>query len=379
MAISSTTITETDSDEPTDDRDRAVETTASGDIKATANGNLFTLPAGDASTTITLGGSTAHLDSQRRASGLHEFDHSLGRTTGEAAINLDLPISRRNQRLQRARQPDAERQCGGRPALRLRHADDAWRGRELVAGRSTEFLCSWTREDGPPTINQLGDPVLVTPDTRIFDFVTGQTVLVTATTGGNPNLQSDMRNVFKLGGELAAVGRIPICDSAPNMSTRRSPTQSQSITVTPTIEAAFPDSFVRDDIGQLVSVDLRPVNFESSERDTLRIGFDFSKPLKSQPAVAGGDRPDARAVSRRCWWRWPSQTNGASTDQTNRPPPGPPPAGGAPPAGGLPRQGEQQDHLRAAYHRQAAAASAGKAAAAVVEAAASLAAAIAVG
>ena len=30
------------------------------------------------------------------------------------------------------------------------------------------------------------------------------------------------------------------------------------------------------------SVDLRPVNFDSARKDTLRLGFDFSKPLKSR-------------------------------------------------------------------------------------------------
>src|SRR6185503_9321254 len=55
----------------------------------------------------------------------------------------------------------------------------------------------------------------------------------------------------------------------------------QNLTVTPTIEQAFPNRFVRNGAGQLVSVDLTPVNFESSENDTLRIGFDFSHPLKS--------------------------------------------------------------------------------------------------
>ena len=46
----------TDRDDPAFPRDRARETTTSGDLTATANGNLFKLPAGDASTTLTLGG-----------------------------------------------------------------------------------------------------------------------------------------------------------------------------------------------------------------------------------------------------------------------------------------------------------------------------------
>ena len=42
---------------------------------------------------------------------------------------------------------------------------------------------------------------------------------------------------------------------------------------------------------QLVSVDLRPVNFDRSQRDTLRLGFDFTKPLKSRrPSQAVADQ-----------------------------------------------------------------------------------------
>src|SRR6185369_9594708 len=61
------------------------------------------------------------------------------------------------------------------------------------------FIASWRREEGPPTINQLGDPIIETPNTRIFDFTTGQTVLATVISGGNPDLQSDRRGVLKLG------------------------------------------------------------------------------------------------------------------------------------------------------------------------------------
>ena len=52
--------------------------------------------------------------------------------------------------------------------------------------------------------------------------------------------------------------------------------------MTQAIEVAFPGRFIRNGAGQLVSIDLRPVNFDSARRDSLRVGFDFSKPLKSR-------------------------------------------------------------------------------------------------
>ena len=57
------TLTKTDRDNAVFPRDRAHETTASADLTATANGTLFKLPAGNASTTLTLEGDTEHLHS----------------------------------------------------------------------------------------------------------------------------------------------------------------------------------------------------------------------------------------------------------------------------------------------------------------------------
>src|SRR5204862_363593 len=92
-----------------------------------------------------------------------------------------------------------------------------------------------------------------------------------------------------------------------------------NISVTPEIEAAFPQRFARDDTGQLVAVDLRPVNFDSARRDTLRVGFDFSKPLTARrPSQAGiaqipqqfgfGGRGARRAAGAARWSRLAAAT-----------------------------------------------------------------------
>ena len=276
-------ITSTDNDAA---RQRARETTASGDAKATANGNLFTLPAGKASSTITLAGSTVHLNSRDRLGDTT----SIGRTTGEAAINIDLPISRRN------RDFSALGNLTVNGNAEVDQLSDFGTLTTLGAGMNwspvdrLSFITSWTREEGPPTVNQLGDPVIDTPGTRIFDFTTGQTVLADVITGGNPNLQADRRNVVKLGANWQPFEKTDLRLRGEYVrQTIARPIAS--LTVTPTIEQAFPGRFVRDNSGRLISADLTPVNFESSERDTLRIGFDFSKPLKShRPSQAVVDQ-----------------------------------------------------------------------------------------
>jgi hypothetical protein len=325
----SQSLTSTLRDDPDLLHDRARENNASGDVTLTANGKLFALPAGDASTTLTLGGNTQHLDSHTfREDGGRST--ALSRTTGQAGINLDLPISRKN------RDFSALGNLTLNANAEVNHLSDAGTLTTIGAGANfspldrLNFITSWTREEGAPTIEQLGDPFLSTPNSRIFDFVTGQTALVTAITGGNPDLLSDKRTVFKVGANWQ-----PLKDT--NLRLRADYVHQtierpiSNITVTPQVEAAFPDRFIRDSSGELVSVDLRPVNFDSSRRDVLRVGFDFTKPLKSRrPSQSVIDQIRAQFAAAR----------GQSGPQgQNAPPPPPPPEGGQSTAGPPPGEG----------------------------------------
>ena len=344
-------VTGTDRDNPDFPHDRVQETTTSADLTATANGNLFKLPAGDASTTVRVGASTVHLDTERDLAGI-EGDNSLGRTSGSAAVSVDLPISRRNR----------DFSALGNLTLNANgevdQLSDFGTLTKIGAGANwspvdrLNLLTSWTREEGPPTINQLGDPVLVTPETRVFDFTTGETVLVTAITGGNPDLDADRRSVFKVGGNWQ-----PIADTDLRLRAeyvhQRIDSPISSLTVSPTLEQAFPERFVRDPSGMLVSVDFRPINFDNSTRDTLRLGFDFSRPLKSRRpsqsvmdqiraqfrAARGGGSPQA-PVPGAGGTTSDGPSAGAPPERgaptgANGPPPGPPPEAGGGREGGF--------------------------------------------
>ena len=273
-------ITETDRDNTAFPVDRSRQTTASGDITATANGTLFKLPAGNAGTTLRVGANTVHLDSTRTRAGVRS-DNNLSRTSGQAAINLDLPISRRNRDFSALGNLTLNANAEVEQLSDFGTLTTIGAGANWSPGDRLNFIASWTREEGAPTISQLGDPILDTPGSRIFDFTTGQTVLVNAITGGNPNLSADRRNVAKFGANWQPWEKTDLRLRAEFV---RSSTDRpiSNITVTPAIEAAFPGRFTRDASGTLTAVDLRPINFDSARRDTLRFGFDFSKPLKSR-------------------------------------------------------------------------------------------------
>lgn len=58
-----------------------------------------------------------------------------------------------------------------------------------------------------PTIQQLNDPTVSTPNTPVFDFATGQTVEITQVTGGDPNLKAEDRHILKLGASWQPLAR----------------------------------------------------------------------------------------------------------------------------------------------------------------------------
>ena len=282
-------LTRTDRNNASFPNDRGHARSASADLEGTINGKLFQLPAGDASTTLTLVGSTEHLDASRTQAGVRTAN-SLSRTTGEAKVNLDLPVSRRN------RDFSALGNLTINANAEVDRLSDVGTRMTIGAGVNfspvdrLNFLASFTREQGAPTINQLGDPVLLTPGARIFDFTTGQTVIVDATTGGNHDLRSNSRNVVKLSANWQPFSKVDLHLRADYVRQNISDAVSD-LTVSPDLEAAFPGRFIRNRSGQLVSVDLRPVNFDSSRRDQVRIGFDFSQPLESRrPSQAAIDQ-----------------------------------------------------------------------------------------
>ena len=316
-------------------RDRSRSTSASGDLDATANGPLFKLPAGDASATFRVGARTLHLDTSRRRDDITS-SNSLGRTQGQASVNFDLPISRRNRDFSALGNLTFNANGEVETLSDFGTLTTVGAGLNWSPVNPVNLIASWTREEGAPSVSQLGDPFLDTAGTRIFDFTNGETVLATVTTGGNADLQADSRNVYKLGANWRPSAKIDLRLRADYVRSRIDRPISSFPGPSEALEDAFPDRFERDRSqcpltdpscrGTLISADLRPVNFDSARRDTLRWGFDFTKPLKSARAVAGADRPVPRHA------RCPRCRDGG-------PPPGAPPPEGAAPDGPRPEGG----------------------------------------
>ena len=264
----------------------ATTTRGFADLDGTLNGSLFSLPAGKADVTIRVSASTEHLDIEQQDFPTPPHG-STARQTGTAAVSLDLPVSHRGKALAALGNMTINgnaqvQELSDFGTLTRLGASANWSPIERL-----NLVGGWDREEDAPSVRQLGDPFVQTPGTRIFDFTDGDVPRVAVVTGGNPDLRTDRRNTFKLSGNWQPLDTLDLrlrADYARVTIDRA----ISDITVSPALEAAFPERFVRDASGNLLSVDLRPVNFDRARRDTLQVGFDFTKPLRSKK-VSNGD------------------------------------------------------------------------------------------
>ena len=261
---------------------RAHSVSNSGELQALANGPLFALPAGDVSTAIRIGAETSDFTSRSARAGLVTTG-DVSRDTLNGRVNIDVPIASRSRAVLGFL---GNLSVNGNVAVN-RLSDfgtlTAY-GYGLNWGpiEGVRVIGSINQQDIAPSAAQLGNPTVVTPNVRVFDFVRGQTVTVTTVTGGNPGLRSSDRRVTRLALNLKPWSSKDLTLIA-NYTKQdvRNPIQGIS-SPTAAFEAAFPDRFIRDDDGNLVRVDRRSINFARSESENIRWGINFSKPIKSK-------------------------------------------------------------------------------------------------
>ncbi|NJR77816.1 TonB-dependent receptor [Sphingomonas corticis] len=306
-------------------------------LNSLASGPLFALPAGDANASIRIGASTSDFSSfSSRASG--EQSASIARDIAGTRINLDLPIARRNVALSAIGNfslngnIEIERLSDFGTLVTLGYGAN-WS--PLVGVR---FLASVTDEENAPGASQLGNPVVLTPGVRVFDYVTGTTATVTTVSGGNPGLEAEERHVTKLGLDLKPWSSREINLIANYVTSRTDGAIAGFPTASAAIETAFPDRFERVN-GTLVRLDSRPINYARTERSELRYGINLSFPLKSAiqkqlEAFRAGTGPNPFAGLRPPGGRQrPATQPDGSAAPGAPPPPGdvPPPSSGEEP------------------------------------------------
>ena len=269
-------------------RDTANSVSQSLEGEVVLNGTAWELPAGGVTTTFKVGGEHQSLDSESLRSGV-ATDRSQSRDLGSLQANFDLPISS----VDRGVLPKIG-DLSANMNLAYQELSDFGGVSALGGGLNwspvarLSLSANYSDEDKAPTIQQLNDPTISTPNTAVFDYSTGQTVQVTQITGGDPNLKAENRRILKLGVNWQPLSATDLRLNLAYTRTEAEDEISSFPAITPDLEAALPERFTRADDGTLTSIDARPLNFASREQQDVQWGFNFSKPFgKANPALAG--------------------------------------------------------------------------------------------
>ncbi|MFN3620945.1 hypothetical protein [Sphingorhabdus sp.] len=151
-----------------------------------------------------------------------------------------------------------------------------------------------------PEAEQIGEAVIVSEGVRFFDVVTGETLDVSQISGGNPDLLPEKVLTRRLSATAMLLPRINLQFNAEYLATKRSNPISSLPPTSIDLIAAFPERFIRDADGRLVTVDARPVNFERRSSEQFRWGINLAAPLyditpSQAPSVRGKSRPRLQA------------------------------------------------------------------------------------
>lgn len=263
------------------DEARSVNSLAQADL--VLSGSLLSLPAGPVSVSVRAGVGMRDFSSRSLRGGT-EQRAELSRDSGAIQANLDLPIASRREK--------GRASLGNLSAnanLEIEQLSDFGALRTFGYGLTwspiaeINLIASTTHEDGAPTVEQLGAPLVVTPNVRTFDFNRREAIDITRVFGGNANLRSDDRRVVKLGVNAKPFPNTDLNLSIDFVKTRINDPIAPFPVATPEIEAAFPERFMRGIDGRLLQIDSRPLNFRRSDEEQIRWGLNFTRPLGPVP------------------------------------------------------------------------------------------------
>lgn len=285
-------------------RDRARSVNAFANANLVLSGSLLKLPAGPLSTTIR-GGVELRDFSSTSLRGSADQQVDLSRDSGAFQINLNMPIFSR-----RSKNAALPGDLSVNANVELERLSDFGTLRTFGYGlnwsisAAFNFIVSATTEQSAPTMEQLGAPLLITPNVRTFDFTRQEVVDTTQISGGNPELRFDDRSVLRIGLNAKPISNTDLTFSVDYVSTRVEHPIASFPIVTPEIEAAFPERFTRDTGGRLVQIDGRPLNFEKADQEQLRWGVSFVRPLgavepwmRTAPVRTFSSEAEARAAA----------------------------------------------------------------------------------
>lgn len=279
---------------PTNPFDTAKSVSSKSSLEGVINGTAWEGPAGSLTSTFKVGFDSQSLDSETLRAG--DFaERSLSRDRTSASGNFNLPIASRDREVLGA--------LGDLSAnLNLAYEDLSDFGglsaysfglNWTTPWEPLNLTATWADEQKAPSMSQLNDPTISTPNVPVYDFAKGQTVNITRIDGGNLNLSEETRRTLKLGVNLTPLKDKDLRFTANYTRTETEGSIAAFPTITPELEAALPERFARDLDGNLLSIDARPLNFQKAEQQEIRWGLNFSTAF-GKPDPAAMARMNAR-------------------------------------------------------------------------------------
>jgi hypothetical protein len=262
----------------------AVSATATTTFQLLLMGQILDLPAGPTHVTASAGWGEDKLKGSSRNFGVFETQSSR-RIEDRGSLSVELPLSSSGQHPFHAL-GDLSVSLG----YGFSDASDAGASHQLSYSlvwtplKWLQLTVGRNESRRPPSLVLKGAPESVTSGVRYFDVLTGQTVDVTAVTGGNPNLVPERGRTDHVGVTLTPPTMITLQIRAEYFAVTNYDALAGLPPTSVAVMAAFPSRFVRDSSGQLTLVDFRPINLDQSRQDRLTWGLDFDAPIGAKAA-----------------------------------------------------------------------------------------------
>ena len=275
------------------DFDESLSDTYTVNALATARGNPIYLPSGDVAVTLRSGYRWNRIESSDTRAFGGDVQLTRGQVFGGA--NISVPLTSRDEDfLDEIGDLTLNLNAG------VEHLSDFGTLQDWTVGLTwgvTENLtvtANHINREVAPTLSQLGAPAIATPNVQLFDIANNESVLATVISGGNPDLPAQSQSDWTMG----LIWELPFIDDA-TVSLDYFDNHSDDVTsglptLTPAIEAAFPDRVTRDITGQLVQLDDRFVTFAERDEKRLQFGLNLSGRIGGNDA-GGGDRSGERS------------------------------------------------------------------------------------
>jgi iron complex outermembrane receptor protein len=254
--------------------------TASGDLYL--NGNLFALPAGAVTAALRTGFAFTGI---RSDSPIAPQTTDRDRSEGNAQANLDFPMTSKDSAIGKMSVGlnGEVRQLSDFGTLATYGSSLDWSPVEPVS-----ILATYSHEQQAPTLLQLGEAGLATPDLREYDFVQGNTAIIDRIEGGNADLERQTSQIGKVRLQVSPLRATNLALSAEYTIDRTRDPIASLTAATSAAMAAFPDHFARDAGGYLTAFDVSPVNLARRDRQQVRWGINYSAAFgEARPAANG--------------------------------------------------------------------------------------------